>query len=109
MRVLWAAFLLAGCAAGAKEKQMVKIVGTVESCRVGDVSKVVGKRNPRTYLTLRVESTDPAEVRAALKATEELIGREELCFDKGTRVEVTTDVGGARVTRPLTLYGARAL
>jgi hypothetical protein len=111
MKLVHAAFLLAACAAGAhgEEKQMVKIVGTVESCRVADVSKTAGVKKLRTYLTLDVETTDPPSAKAALKAKEELIGTEELHLDKGTRVEVTTHVDPRRVLRPLTLIGARAL
>jgi hypothetical protein len=106
MKLLHVAFLLAGCAAGAEEKKMLKIVGTVESCRVADVSKTAGTKNLRTYLVLDVESSEP---QVTLKPREELIGTTELHFEKGTRVEATANVDPKHILRPMTLVGARSL
>jgi hypothetical protein len=90
--VLVALVALSG-ACPAKEPRMVKISGVVQACEVRDVSKRAGVKNPRIYMSVAVEQTDPAELKSQLRPIEQFIGEGAAAaraLPVGTRVEIGT-------------------
>ena len=61
---------------------MITIVGTVRRCEVRDISKRAGVENRRSYVTLAVESVEPAEARGGLRGVEEFVGAAPFDFEE---------------------------
>ncbi len=96
---------------------VVKIVGKVTECYVDDVSKQAGKRVPVSYLSVEVERTEPADVKARLRHVEQFRASlpspyADLHLQAGARVEVLSSVpAGARAdeAEPLDIQALRSL
>jgi hypothetical protein len=100
------AMLLASACAGAKESRMVKIIGTVASCDVVDLSKTAGVPNLYTRVKIAVEKADDARLTGEIELQKK--GSEKI--EKGARVEATTSLmSNWRPGEKLTLYEIKKL
>jgi len=85
-----------------------RLIGTIASLRVMDVSKRAGVENLKSYLDVEVESVDPAELRDRIGARAALVTDGEVALAVGTRVEIETHVGAAGPNR-LPIYRMASL
>ncbi len=74
---------------------MIKVVGAVTESFVEDVSKQAGKKVPVSYLSIKVERTEPPEAMTLLLPNEHFRASlpspfADVEMPVGTRVEVTT-------------------
>lgn len=85
------------------DKPTVRVIGTIASLRVMDVSKRAGVKNLKSYVELEIETIEPAALRDRLARRIQLIKDGELEIAAGSRVEVETDTDAAGIG-PLPIY-----
>jgi hypothetical protein len=81
----------------------VRIIGTIASLRVMDVSKRAGVENLKSYVELDVETVDPPTLGDRLAGRARLVKDGTLEHEVGSRVEIETLSEAAGVS-PLPIH-----
>lgn len=80
-----------------------RVVGTIASLQVMDVSKRAGVENLKSYIDLEIEAVEPPAIREQLAERARLVRDGKLELAIGARVEVETYIDAASAG-PLPIY-----